>query len=260
MYKFIKTIITGFCFCCLPFMTYASDNREALQLEINSQLSVANAEVEAALVILKADLDRLNGRVPGIYKDYCVLGDDREKCTGLSEVELSNDQGIVIEYLTGGFVHVTAPSDIGHIAPECGGSDDANVADCMMAGFKLAESEPIFDKHLCLEVHFKDTTEMHFAKPFFTNKTVVLCANVKETGALIDFNMIDDDMSEADTAHTFMNEKLETAWRCFNPAQDLNNGGQNFGYDSDGGKVAPIIDGVLNNCIKVKQESLNDAL
>lgn len=84
-----------------------------------------------------------------------------------------------------------------------------------------------FGDHLCVEVHFKDTSQFESISAALNNKTVVFCAESNDTSnALVDIDMIDSDNDGLNNP----DHATIAGWRCYNPHNSLNNGGLGLGY------------------------------
>lgn len=254
MKKSIITIISTGMFCWSSISMAGTDTTQAISDEINAQMTTANMEIAQAAGILKDQLIEHLDALPGVYKAYCKI--DGTDCSPTDQT--TNDverKDVIIDFFTGGWV-----IDQGHTSTNL-----ASAAD-LKEDFRLVESDPqkiVFKKHLCLEVKFKDSSQIDFAKPFYAGKTVVLCALTAEDSTLVDLDDVDDDMTIATTAHVKVASGT-AGWRCFNPHNNFNNGGQALGYDLnpyDGSKklVIPNVDGILNNCLTQASEDLNTA-
>jgi hypothetical protein len=137
------------------------------------------------------------------------------------------------------------------------GHSDIQSAEPNFDLIKIDSQKAIFDKHLCLEVHFKTTSEIKFAKPLYMNKTIVLCAQDAGGSGLINIDLVDRNPNDGgNTTHVKVADGL-AGWRCFNPDNNLGNSGTAFGYDSDGSRVIDKVDGILNNCLVQKSVDLS---
>lgn len=252
MKKSIITIISTGMFCWSSISMAGTDTTQAISDEINAQMTTANMEIAQAAGILKDQLIEHLDALPGVYKAYCKI--DGTDCSATDQT--TNDvekKDVIIDFFTGGWV-----IDQGHTSTNL-----ASAAD-LKEDFRLVESDSqkiVFKKHLCLEVKFKDSSQIDFAKPFYAGKTVVLCALTAEDSTLVDLDDVDDDMTITTTAHVKVAGGT-AGWRCFNPHNNFNNGGQALGYDLnpyDGSKtlVVPNVDGILNNCLTQASEDLN---
>lgn len=113
-----------------------------------------------------------------------------------------------------------------------------------------------FNDHLCVEIHFKDTSQYKDISLSLNNKTVVICARSADTTAeLIDIDMVDSDPSDgAKISHNTI-APGRSGWACFNPHNSLNNGGQAMGYTMINGKAYRLIPGINNlfsNCFPAR--------
>lgn len=250
MKKSIITLISTGIFCWSSVSIAGTDTTQAIADEINAQMTTANMEIAQAAGILKDQLLEHLDALPGVYKGYCKIGGADCSATDqtTNDVEMKD---VIIDFYTGGWV-----IDQGHTSTNLAVTAD------LKENFQLVESDSekiVFKKHLCLEVKFKDSSQIDFAKPFYAGKTVVLCALTAEDSTLIDLDDVDDDMNITTTAHVKIADGL-AGWRCFNPHNNLNNGGQALGYDLaiDGSKtlVVPSVEGILNNCLTQASEDL----
>lgn len=251
MKKLLTTLTIAGVFCWSSISVAGTDTNQAISDEINAQMTTANGEVSQAAGLLKIQLTEHLDAVPGFFKAYCKI--DGTDCSASDQT--TNDvekKDVIIDYITGGWV-----VDQGHNSTNLAAASD------LKEGFRLVESETnklVFKKHLCIEVKFKDSSQIDFAKPFYAGKAVVLCALTAEDSTLIDIDQVDDNMLVTKTSHTMVADG-NAGWRCFNPHNDLNNGGQALGYDLEpfsGVKtlVVPNVDGILNNCLTQASENL----
>ena len=186
---------------------------------------------------LKSQLgQRLDG-APGLAYGYCKTDD--VDCGDDANTNTTEKQDVIISKVVGGWVGSGHSSNQGP-----------------MQNFLLADGEAIFNKHLCLEVLFKNSSEIKFAKPFYMGKTVVLCAEAADGSGLINIDNVDVETNDGGSTVQVHIADGKAGWRCFNPDEDLGNGDQAFGYDSDGSRILENIDGILNNCITNKSTNL----
>lgn len=216
----------------------------ALKEDINSQVQSANQEIENALEVLNERLNQKLDRVDAYEKLYCnIKGQNCENASVFTATDENESKDMIIHKIVGGWV---------------GTNHSANQQPEPNYDFINIDSQKaIFDAHLCLEVHFKTSSEIKFAKPLYMDKTVVFCALESGGSGLININLIDDNLSDgSNTTHLKVAEGLG-GWRCFNPDNNLGNAGTAFGYDSDGTRVVDKIDGVINNCLAHKTVDLS---
>jgi len=250
MRNLIKNLIASTCFCWSSIGIAQIDIDATLKTEINAQIKQANQEIENALLELSKQLNRDLDAAPGLEKKYCKIGadgNDHAQCGSDDTVNAQEKKDVVIDYMTGGWV-VSQGHNSSNLVP----------TDEKLENFQLVNTDSgklVFKKHLCLEVHFKDSSEMDFAKPFYMNKTVVLCAKDSVQALLINIDHVDDNTVDGTTSMSSIADG-NAGWKCFNPDNNLGNGGQAFGYDSDGKRIVDNIDGILNNCITGKSEGL----
>lgn len=244
MKNLIQTIAVTAAFFWSSASLAGTDTSQAVNDEINAQMTTANMEVSQALGKLSDQLlEHLDG-LPGLYKGYCKIDDSDCSATDTTTNDVEK-KDVIIDFYTGGWVISQ-------------GHNSINLADSadLLEDFQKVETDTnklVFKKHLCLEVKFKDSSQVDFAKPFYAGKTVVLCAVNASDGLLINLDEVDENPNLSTTAHVKVADGV-AGWRCFNPHNDLGNGGQAFGYDlnplSDTVTlVVPDIDGVLNNCL-----------
>ncbi len=244
MTKITSTVLSLVVFC-FSFTSYASvGGMDALKDDINGQLQTANLEIENALAVLAERLNQKLDRLDAYEKSYCnIKGDNCINPASLTATEETEIKDVIIQKLVGGWVG-TGHSDIQATAPNFDLLD-------------IDSGKAIFDKHLCLEVHFKTTSEIKFAKPLYMNKTIVLCAQDAGGSGLINIDLVDrNPIDGGNTTHVKVADGL-AGWRCFNPDNNLGNAGTAFGYDSDGSRVIDKVDGILNNCLVQKSVNLS---
>ncbi|MBF12810.1 MAG: hypothetical protein CMF46_00350 [Legionellales bacterium] len=250
MKKIIRTITIAGVFCWSSLSLAGTDTAQAVQDEINSQMTTADMEVSQALGKLKDQLLEHLDAAPGLYKGYCKI--DGTHCGSDSTTNDVEKKDVVVDFYTGGWV-----VDQGHNSTNLAAAADLN------ENFVLVESDTskiVFKKHLCLEVRFKDSSQVDYAKPFYAGKTIVLCALNASSGVLIDIDEVDENPNLSTTGHVMVGDGL-AGWRCFNPHTGLNNGGQAFGYDlepvtKNTTLVVPQINGILNNCLAQASDTL----
>ena len=243
---------------------FANGNESILE-EIDAKLETSVDQIHPALGSLEKQLNKSLGHLTGIKKSFCNPGMDCDYNSGHGAVDDATESEIAIDYITGGWVTPeTAP---GNAAREqvCGldaDNEDTGVT-CQFSTISYAE-HAVFQDKLCLEVHFKDTTQMQYSNPIFTNKSFVLCAMVADGGELINLGCVDDrsgsgaDIVDGKSCNDHLNVGL---WQCFNPRDEFNNGGQAFGenLDTSDGKVKglPLSDTLLKHCVTVASQDLN---
>lgn len=238
MKKLLTGLFSSVAFCWSA--TFAGVDAAAdLQSDINAQMQTANQIVGTALSDLKKSLKKRLDGLPGFEVGYCKTDGvdcDANDPTG-SDTEKAD---VIISKMIGGWVGTGHSTNQGAQQPF----------------IRVAAEPDIFNKHLCLEVLFKNSSEIKFAKPFYMGKTVVLCAKSADGTGLINIDNVDVHTDDGGSTAQVHVADGEAGWRCFNPDDNLGNQGQAFGYDSDGTRIVENIDGVLNNCITGKSEDL----
>jgi len=245
MKKLISALVSVFILCSSVSLASVG-GMAALKDDINGQLQTANLEIENALAILAERLNQKLDRLDAYEKSYCnTKGENCQNASALTATDETEVKDVIVHKVVGGWVG--NDHSIHQVLSEQPNFDFLDI-DAQNA---------IFDKHLCLEVHFKTTSEIKFAKPLYMNKTIVLCAQDAGGDGLINIDLVDSDPTDGgNTTHVKVAEGL-AGWRCFNPDSNLGNSGTAFGYDSDGSRVIDKVDGVLNNCLVQKSADLS---
>lgn len=253
--KHIYNIIFATMLCWTPAMS--STPLEAASSEASTPLAIAEMYIQNVMDELEAQLGEDVDALVGYYRTFCKKDASGAQVTsqcGTDQATNENEtKSVIIDYITGGWYPIT------QIAPER--SNLASSADLAVA-FDLLDKEVnglnpngiatnAFDDKLCIEVHFKNTDEVEFALPLFSDKTLVFCATTLESGELINLKHVGTNAPNPDSQHLQPGD-----WRCFNPHKGFLNGGQAFGYDdTDADDSTPptrataIIDGFLQGCI-----------
>jgi hypothetical protein len=222
----------------LMFQTAFADINQVMEKQIETVLKNAAAEVNIGLQELKLQLAADSDGAVGYEKRYCKIDSDADcLVSDGADNDAINDlerNSVVIDFATGGWVVGYS----GNLAPE-----STNLAPAPVENFDLVDNgvNDIFALNLCLEVNFKNTDEVEYALPFYANKTIVFCAITSSEQVLVNINKVDNIPSDSDATHKQINDGV-TGWRCFNPHDDLGNGGQGFGYDEkEAGTVTRIV-------------------
>lgn len=233
------TLMTASLF--LMFQTAFADINQVMEKQIETVLKNAAAEVNIGLQELKLQLEANSDAAVGYEKRYCKIDSDADCLpSDGSDNDAINDReknSVVIDFATGGWVVGYS----GNLSPE---STNLAPASILVENFDLVDNgvNDVFALNLCLEVNFKNTDEVEYALPFYANKTIVFCAITSSEQVLVNINKVDNITSDTDATHKVINEGI-TGWRCFNPHDGLDNGGQGFGYDE---KVAGTVTKIVN--------------
>ncbi|MBF12807.1 MAG: hypothetical protein CMF46_00335 [Legionellales bacterium] len=236
----------------LSFTAFSSiDINQRVLDDAHAQILGAEKEISARLNLLKSELLANHDHLAYGISEYCSIANNDLSCLNKDDATQSAEQAIIIDKMMWGFVLNGDESDTDYqdYIQQTTTSD-------YFAHFEHATpSNSVFKNHLCLEVQFKDSAEIDFALPFYSGKTVVLCAiSSKDDSSLVDINYIDSDLSDGfnDENHAII-PTGHAGWRCFNPHKQFNNGGAGFGFDYDPitetvSQVGRINTGVLYNC------------
>jgi hypothetical protein len=253
--KHIYNIIFATMLCWTPAMS--TTPLEAAGDEASTSLAIAETHIQNVMDDLEVQLGRDTDALVGYYRTFCkkdVSGALVLSQCGDDQATNENEtKSVIIDYVTGGWY------PINEIAPER--SNLASSADLEVA-FDLLDKEAnglnpngiptnAFDDKLCIEVHFKNTDEVEFALPLYSDKTLVFCATTLESGELVNLKHVGTNAPEPNSQHLQPGD-----WRCFNPHNGFLNGGQAFGYDDTDAdpstvptRATAIIDGFLQGCI-----------
>jgi len=257
MKKIIYSAICGVMFM-FTNVAFSVSSNEALETRFNKQMDTAEKELRIALQYIAEQLDKDSNHLTAYDKNYCNIkyencidanGNQFDASThsGMGTV-LSQEYGdVVIQRIAGGWVGFPTGSSLA--AVDDPGFDFIDMSNSVHS--------TVFNRHLCVEVHFKDSSEVNNDLPLYAGKTVVFCAKAPG-GELIDIDMVDSDTSNGgDTSHKILS--VDTlSWKCLNPHNDFcNNGadgcsandtpgtsnqlGAGFGYDTkDDTPEAPL--------------------
>jgi hypothetical protein len=245
MKKIIQSAICSAMFLFASVAFPMASGNAGVNDEFKNHITVGENELKIALQYISVALDKDSNHLEPYEKNYCNndflnceaggVVYDATTASSMGSV-LSSEQGsVIIQKIVGGWVgHPTA----------------ANQPAFDFIDLSRADHTTVFDNHLCVEVHFKDSTEISNSLPLWAGKTVVLCG-LAPGGELIDIDMVDSDTSNGgDTSHKTL-PVAKGSWKCFNPHNDFCNngitgcpsgttlgtgaadGGAGFGYDTN---------------------------
>ena len=246
MKKIIQSAICSAMFLFASVAFPMASGNQGVNDDFKNHITVAENELKIALQYISVALDKDSNHLDPYEKNYCNI--KYENCVNggvqydaathnnMGDVLSSEYGSVIIQKIVGGWVgHPTA----------------ANQPDFDFIDLSGADHMTVFNKHLCVEVHFKDSSEINNSLPLWAGKAVVLCGKAPG-GELIDIDMVDSDTSNGgDTSHKTL-PVAKGSWKCFNPHNDFcNNGitgcpagttigtgavdeGAGFGYDTNG--------------------------
>ena len=260
MKKTIMSILLG-AFGLQGALHASIDINQQILDDAGAQLTGAENEIVARLNLIKSDLLANHDHVAYGLSEYCSITDQDPACSNKETATQITEQGIIIDKIAWGFVlngdeSNTDYEDIINKSP-------TNIYN---APFTYASpTMPVLKNHLCVEVQFKDASEIDFALPFYAGKTVILCAvSSTDDSSLVDIDYVDSDPMDGygDENHAIIPSGA-AGWRCYNPHNDLGNGGAGFGFDYNPitdtvSQVGRVNSGVLYNCQISNYNSLSN--
>ncbi len=213
---------------CIFSQLYASiDMSQILSANLSNQMGEAEKKIVVITNQIRKEFLQKGSSIGPGRQEFCSISFEdnycRHKATEVQQIE----KNTIVRTLSWGFVD----EDL----------EDNSTFDTVTA------DKVTFNHHLCLEVHFKDMSEIKNASPIFANKTVILCALTRNGSELIDLELVSHDELHA------KNMEGSSGWKCINPHNDLNNGGSAFGYTQSNGRLNKTkITGTdyLDNCLR----------
>jgi len=235
------------------------DINQSILDDAAGQINTAEAEIQAQINLLISDLKSSHDHLAYGLSEYCGIEENDPSCAGKDQITIASENSVIIDKMMWGFVLNGDESDTDY--EDLIQGQPVNYYNAPFD--QVSPTQTAFKNHLCLEVNFKDTNEIEFALPFYTGKTIVLCAvSSSDDGSLVHIDYVDSDLSDGygDETHVII-PSGPGGWRCYNPHQQLGNGGAGFGYDfnpvnNSATQIGRINTGFLYNCQQVNQNTL----
>ncbi|MBF12812.1 MAG: hypothetical protein CMF46_00360 [Legionellales bacterium] len=166
-------------------------------------------------------------------------------CDGKSTSTRIEESAVPVKYIAWGFVLEGDEADKTY-------NDIYGISPGTNAFTLINNNSGTFGDHLCIEVHFKDTSQLKNVSLSLNNKTIVLCANSSDASTeLVDIDMIDSDNDGLNNPTHSVIPSGPSGWRCYNPHNSLGNGGLGMGYIELNGnpfKLISSVGNIFDNC------------
>ena len=185
---------------------------QQMALDTRGVMEDAGGIINARIDQIMADFNQSGIHLPHGRSEFCSILSEDVYCYGKDNSTREIERTMPIRDLAWGFVKDYESTD-----EEDDGSDSSPFD-------IISRDQEIFDQHLCIEVHFKNSREMSNISSYTDDKTIVYCAMNRNSSEFIDITRVN--ISEL--------QNRINSWRCINPHVGLGNGGSAFGFTVDG--------------------------